>query len=101
MIEKRFVILQYKTKRRVTVGKFDKKEYCEYCEEKMNAVYRNKRFCSAKCRVYFNRENQRLILNETKKEEVVKKEKNILEVPIKKEMTKAEIFKMMKENGEF
>jgi hypothetical protein len=101
MIEKHFVILQYKTKRRVTMGKFDKKEYCEYCEEKMNAVYRNKRFCSAKCRVYFNRENHKLILNKTEKGEVVKKEKIISEVLVKKEMTKAELLKLMRGNGEF
>jgi hypothetical protein len=40
------------------MGKFDKKEVCEYCEEKMDAVYRNKRFCSPRCRVYWNRENK-------------------------------------------
>ncbi len=83
------------------MGKFDKKEYCEYCEEKMEAIYRNKRFCSAKCRVYYNRENAKVVLNKNEKKEIVKKEKAISEVPIKKEMTKAEIFKMMKENGEF
>jgi hypothetical protein len=37
----------------------------------MEAKYRNKRFCSAKCRVYFNRENKKSIpilnkLNEPK-----------------------------------
>jgi len=42
------------------MGKFDKKEACEYCEEKMEATYRNKRFCSARCRVYWNRENKML-----------------------------------------
>ena len=41
------------------MGKFDKKEICEYCEEKMEAKYRNKRFCSVKCRVYWNRENKK------------------------------------------
>ena len=42
------------------MGKFDKKEVCEYCEEKMKAIYRNKRFCSTKCRVYWNRENRNI-----------------------------------------
>jgi hypothetical protein len=42
------------------MGKFDKKEICEYCEQKMEAKYRNKRFCSVKCRVYWNRENKKL-----------------------------------------
>lgn len=40
------------------MGKFDKRETCEYCEEKMNSKYRNKRFCSARCRVYWNRESK-------------------------------------------
>jgi hypothetical protein len=40
------------------MGKFDKKDTCEYCEENMQPVNRNKRFCSDKCRVYFNRENK-------------------------------------------
>ena len=45
-----------------TIGKFDKKENCQYCEEKMVAKYRNKRFCSQKCRVYWNRENKKISL---------------------------------------
>ena len=40
------------------MGKFDKKEICEYCQENMEAKYRNKRFCSPRCRVYWNRENK-------------------------------------------
>jgi len=40
------------------MGKFDKKNTCEYCEENMQPKNRNKRFCSDKCRVYFNRENK-------------------------------------------
>ena len=39
------------------MGKFDKREICMYCEQKMEAKYRNKKFCSNKCRVYWNREN--------------------------------------------
>ena len=41
------------------MGKFDKKETCEYCNEKMESKNRNKRFCSDKCRVYWNRENKK------------------------------------------
>lgn len=33
-----------------------KKENCEYCGEKMESKTAKKRFCSTKCRVYFNRE---------------------------------------------
>jgi endogenous inhibitor of DNA gyrase (YacG/DUF329 family) len=32
-----------------------KKENCEYCGEKMESKTAKKRFCSEKCRVYFNR----------------------------------------------
>ena len=35
-----------------------KKENCEYCGEKMESVTAKKRFCSQKCRVYFNRESK-------------------------------------------
>lgn len=35
---------------------FKKKTVCDYCKEEMNAKYRNKKFCSDKCRVYRNRE---------------------------------------------
>jgi hypothetical protein len=41
------------------MGKFDKKDSCEYCEEKMDSKYRNKRFCSDRCRVYWNREDKK------------------------------------------
>lgn len=40
------------------MDKFDKKEACEYCGKKMEAKQRNKKFCSDKCRVYWNRENK-------------------------------------------
>ena len=40
--------------------KFAKKEACEYCGNQMDAKYRNKRFCSDKCRTYFNRENPKV-----------------------------------------
>lgn len=32
-----------------------KKENCEYCSEKMDSKTAKKRFCSEKCRVYYNR----------------------------------------------
>lgn len=35
---------------------FDKHTHCKYCKSEMEAKYRNKIFCSPKCRVYFNRE---------------------------------------------
>ena len=36
-----------------------KKENCEYCGEKMESKTAKKRFCSEKCRVYFNRSNKK------------------------------------------
>lgn len=51
------------------MGKFDKKEVCEYCNEKMEAKYRSKRFCSPKCRVYWNRE-----IKNKKHQNIIKKE---------------------------
>jgi hypothetical protein len=41
------------------MGKFDKNTKCAYCETDMNPKYRSKRFCSDKCRVYFNREKSK------------------------------------------
>ena len=76
------------------MGKFDKKEKCEYCEEKMTAVYRNKRFCSPKCRVYFNRENGKL--KKQNKNQVVASV-----VREGKEMTKVELLRLMKNNNQF
>jgi predicted nucleic acid-binding Zn ribbon protein len=35
-----------------------KKENCLYCGEKMESLTAKKRFCSEKCRVYFNRSNK-------------------------------------------
>ena len=45
-----------------------KKENCEYCGEKMESKTAKKRFCSEKCRVYFNRESKYF------------KEKNLIEI---------------------
>lgn len=41
-------------------SKFDKNTHCGYCGNEMEAKYRNKRFCSDKCRIYFNRENKKI-----------------------------------------
>lgn len=35
----------------------------------MEAKYRNKKFCSDRCRVYFGRENPKIIVDEPLKEE--------------------------------
>lgn len=70
------------------MGKFDKKDICGYCSKKMDAKYRSKRFCSDKCRVYFNRENVKFDVQKTDKN------KNV-------EMSKSELLKLMRENGEF
>ena len=39
-------------------SKFQKRNKCQYCETNLDATYRNKRFCSDKCRVYWNREQK-------------------------------------------
>lgn len=45
-----------------------KKENCEYCGEKMDSKTAKKRFCSEKCRVYYNREtNKAPFITETPK----------------------------------
>jgi ribosomal protein L24E len=36
-----------------------KRETCKYCGEKMDAKTTRQEFCSDKCRVYWNRENER------------------------------------------
>lgn len=36
-----------------------KRETCKYCGEKMDAKTTRQEFCSPKCRVYWNRENER------------------------------------------
>ena len=38
--------------------KFEKRETCEYCNNKMDSKYRSKRFCSPKCRVYYARDDK-------------------------------------------
>ena len=53
------------------MNKFDKHTHCEYCEEEMVSKNRNKRFCSDKCRTYYNRENKK----PTKKPQEIKENK--------------------------
>jgi hypothetical protein len=67
--------------------KFKKNEKCEYCKNDLDAINRNKRFCSAKCRVYWSREKDK-----------IKKEMKGIEKPIlKKELTKGELFKLIRD----
>lgn len=74
------------------MGKFDKNSTCEYCEKEMISKNRNKRFCSSKCRVYFKRENVKLTAQETKKDLSQVSAKNST-----KELSKSEMFKLMRE----
>lgn len=46
------------------IDKFAKRENCLYCERAMEAKNRSKKFCSIKCRVYFNREKGKAIPND-------------------------------------
>ena len=75
-------------------GVFDKKEFCEYCKQKMDSKYRNKRFCQPKCRVYWNRENKK---PQVKPGVLLQKE---LPQKPEKELTKLELFKLMKNQYE-
>ncbi len=52
--------------------KFEKRKNCLYCEKEMDAVYRNKKFCSDKCRVYFGRENKVVISNDVSVKDATK-----------------------------
>ncbi len=70
------------------MGKFDKKDACGYCGNKMEAKYRSKKFCSVKCRVYFSREKVQFSEQKTGQAQ-------------NKDMSKSELLKLMRENGEF
>jgi predicted nucleic acid-binding Zn ribbon protein len=37
-------------------------ENCIYCGEKMESITAKKKYCSAKCRLYFNRERKKAII---------------------------------------
>ena len=65
-----------------------KKENCLYCGEKMESLTAKKSFCSARCRVYFNRANKmgeiapNLGFSKTKPDNVTKLYKNSAELTL-------------------
>jgi hypothetical protein len=61
------------------VGKFDKNAACAYCEKEMVSINRNKKFCSDKCRIYFRRENVKLIDQKNRQAE-----SDLAQMPVKK-----------------
>jgi predicted nucleic acid-binding Zn ribbon protein len=67
------------------MSKFDKNSHCEYCKKVMDSIYRNKRFCSDKCRVYNNRE--------------IGAKKNLSQISTKNvtDISKAEMWKLIKD----
>jgi len=75
------------------MGVFDKNIACEYCKKEMAASYRSKRFCSDKCRVYFGRKTK----PNAKPENNTKIKKNVTDTPVQKELSKADMFKLMRE----
>jgi len=82
------------------MGKFDKNSACEYCKNEMTASYRSKRFCSDKCRIYFRRENVKLDVQKTVQAvpDIHRIVTGIVtELPINKELSKKEMFKLMRE----
>jgi len=90
------------------MGKFDKNSACEYCKNEMTASYRSKRFCSDKCRIYFRRENVKLNVPKTIQKTTQKTVQTITdiqrnvtgivtELPVNKELSKSEMFKLMRE----
>jgi hypothetical protein len=52
--------------------KFEKRENCQYCGNEMTSKYRNKKFCSPKCRVYFSREEKEDVTEEAISEDIDK-----------------------------
>lgn len=72
------------------MSKLDKNSVCEYCQNEMISSYRSKRFCSGKCRVYFGRENVKFNVQKTV-------QKDVQEVPVDKELNKADMWKLMRE----
>lgn len=65
-----------------------KKENCLYCGEKMESLTAKKSFCSARCRVYFNRANKtgeiapNLGVSKPKPDNVIKLHKNSVELTL-------------------
>ena len=86
------------------MSKLDKNSVCEYCQNEMVASYRSKRFCSGKCRVYFGRENVKFNVHKNKEpivqksvQTVTKIQRNETDVPIQKELSMGELFKLMRD----
>ena len=77
------------------MGKFDKNSTCGYCGEEMVSVNRNKKFCSDKCRVYYRRGNVKFTAGKTGQDSQQKSVESVTSSP--KQLTKAEMFKMMRE----
>ena len=69
---------------------FKKRDKCLYCESDLDSKYRSKRFCQPKCRVYWNRENKKAQFKPD-----VLPQKELSQKP-EKELTKLELFKLMK-----
>ena len=62
-----------------------KTENCLYCGEKMESITAKKKYCSNKCRLYYNRERNVLEVpkqvDNIKPEQVVTKKVEVLESP--------------------
>jgi ribosomal protein L24E len=60
-------------------------ENCLYCGEKMESITAKKKYCSNKCRLYYNRERNVLVVpkqvDNIKPEQVVAKKVEVLESP--------------------
>jgi tRNA(Ile2) C34 agmatinyltransferase TiaS len=54
------------------MNRFEKNNFCAYCNKEMESAYRSKKYCSAKCRVYYSRE----IANKSKEDAISINEKN-------------------------
>jgi len=61
-----------------------KTENCLYCGEKMESITAKKKYCSAKCKLYFNRERNKLLSINKIASNLANKTK-LIETPIKKE----------------
>ena len=80
------------------MGVFDKNIVCEYCKKEMVASYRSKRFCSDKCRVYSRRGNNTPEPKQPEETQLVtNSKKSVTDAPVQKEVSKAEMFKLMRE----
>jgi len=78
------------------MSKLDKNSVCEYCQNEMIASYRSKRFCSGKCRVYFGRENVKFNVQKNV-QKVTNIQRNVTELPVNKELNKADMWKLIRD----